>query len=105
MSFYEKVYTQLRKVPKGKVTTYKELAKALKTKAYRAVGQAMRHNPYAPEVPCHRVVASDGTIGGFSGKKTGKAIQDKISMLKKEGIEFEKNKIKDFEERLYRFNI
>jgi methylated-DNA-[protein]-cysteine S-methyltransferase len=103
MSFSEKIYALLRKVPKGKITTYKELAKALKTKAYRAVGQAMRNNPYAPEVPCHRVVASDGSIGGFSGKKTGKAIQNKISMLKKEGISFEKNRIKNFEKLLFKF--
>ncbi len=102
-SFAERCYFILRKVPKGRVTTYKELAKALNTKAYRAIGQAMKNNPYAPEVPCHRVVASDGSIGGFSGKKTGKAIQNKIAMLKKEGIEFEKNRIKNFEKVFFKF--
>ncbi len=50
-SFSEKVYDLLRKVPKGRVTTYKELAHALETKAYRGVGQAMKRNPYAPEIP------------------------------------------------------
>jgi methylated-DNA-[protein]-cysteine S-methyltransferase len=50
-TFSEKVYDLLRKVPKGRVTTYKEIAHALKTKAYRGVGQAMKRNPYAPEVP------------------------------------------------------
>ena len=50
-SFSEKAYDLLRKVPKGRVTTYKELAHALGTEAYRGVGQAMRTNPYAPEVP------------------------------------------------------
>lgn len=50
-TFSEKVYDILRKVPKGRVTTYKEIANALGTKAYRGVGQAMRRNPYAPEVP------------------------------------------------------
>ncbi len=100
-SFSERAYTLLRKVPKGKVTTYKALAEALGTKAYRAVGQAMRCNPYAPHVPCHRVVSSDGSIGGFSGKKTGKAIQNKIEMLKKEGIWFEGRRIRDFERVLF----
>ena len=59
--FSEKVYFLTKKVPKGRVTTYKELAKKLKTKAYRAVGQALKCNPYAPKVPCHRVVKSVGT--------------------------------------------
>jgi methylated-DNA-[protein]-cysteine S-methyltransferase len=103
--FAEKVYSALRKVPKGRVTTYKELANAIGTKAYRAVGQAMRNNPYAPTVPCHRVVASDGTIGGFRGEKTGKEIQEKIAMLKKEGILFEKNRIKNFKKIIYKFTL
>jgi methylated-DNA-[protein]-cysteine S-methyltransferase len=102
-TFAEKIYSLLRKVPKGKVTTYKELANALHTKAYRAVGQAMKNNPYAPKVPCHRVVASNGTIGGFKGKKSGKEIKEKIEMLKKEGIVFEHNKVKEFEKIFYRF--
>ena len=94
-SFNEKIYSLLRKVPKGKVTTYKALAEALDTKAYRAVGQAMRFNPYAPEVPCHRVVASDGTIGGFMGKNdvNSKEVRKKIMMLKKEGIKISGNKV------------
>ena len=87
-SFNEKCYNLLRKVPKGRVTTYKEIARALKSKAYRAVGNAMNKNPYAPAVACHRVINSDGSIGGFaSGTK------NKIKMLKKEGIEIKGNKI------------
>jgi methylated-DNA-[protein]-cysteine S-methyltransferase len=79
--FYEKCYTILKKVPKGKVTTYKEIARALNSKAYRAVGTAMNRNPYAPIVPCHRVVNSDGKVGGFfSGSST------KIKLLKSEGV-------------------
>lgn len=50
-TFAEKIYDLLRTVPKGRVTTYKQLANALGTKAYRGVGQAMKRNPYAPEVP------------------------------------------------------
>jgi methylated-DNA-[protein]-cysteine S-methyltransferase len=80
-SFYEKVYEVAKKIPKGKVSTYKEIASALNSKAYRAVGSAMNKNPYAPKVPCHRVINSDGRIGGFaSGTK------NKIKMLKAEGV-------------------
>ncbi|MFH1072799.1 MAG: MGMT family protein [Nanoarchaeota archaeon] len=98
-SFNERCYALLRKVPKGKVTTYKDLAHALGTRAYRAVGQAMHTNPYAPEVPCHRVVKSDGTVGGFaSGTK------EKIRMLEKEGIRIRNNSIEDFDKILYSFS-
>ena len=103
ISFNEKCYSLLKKVPEGKVTTYKELALALNTKAYQAVGSAMKNNPHAPHVPCHRVVKSDGSIGGFGGQTSGKKIQEKISLLKKEGIEFNNNKIKNFEEVLFSF--
>ena len=86
--FQEKCYAILKKVPRGKVTTYKELAKALGTKAYRAVGSAMNKNPYAPIVPCHRVINSDGKIGQFAyGQKK------KIKLLKDEGIEIRNGKI------------
>lgn len=103
-SFNEKIYSLLKKVPKGKVTTYKILAEALGTKAYRAVGQAMRRNPYAPKVPCHRVVKSDGSIGGFSGSLNPKSkeVKKKIRMLRKEGIDIKDSKIKDFEKVLFR---
>lgn len=94
-SFNQKIYGLLKKVPKGKVTTYKILAEALGTKAYHAVGQAMRCNPYAPKVPCHRVVKSDGSIGGFQGSinPKSKEVRKKIKMLKKEGVEIKNNKI------------
>ena len=59
-SFNEKCYPVIRKIPCVKVTTYKEIAHALRTKAYRAVGNAMNKNPYAPEVACHRVINSNG---------------------------------------------
>jgi methylated-DNA-[protein]-cysteine S-methyltransferase len=97
-SFSQKCYALLKKVPRGKVTTYKVLAEALGTKAYRAVGSAMHKNPYAPKVPCHRVVCSDGRIGGFAlGQKK------KIQMLKKEGIEIENGEIVDFEKKKFKF--
>ena len=99
--FSDKIYQQLRQVPKGRVTTYKALAESLGSKAYRAVGAAMRTNPYAPEVPCHRVVAADGTIGGFKGKKMGETIAEKTQMLEKEGVIVENGKVKDFENVLF----
>ena len=102
-SFAQKVYNQLRKVPAGRVTTYKELALSLGTKSYQAVGTAMKNNPFAPEVPCHRVVKTDGRIGGFMGYVTGETIEKKKQMLQQEGIEFEGEKIKDFEKKLFRF--
>lgn len=98
-----RTYELLRSVPIGRVTTYKALAQALGTKAYRAIGQAMRHNPYAPDVPCHRVVASDGTIGGFMGEKSGEKIKKKISMLTSEGVQVLDNKIINFPSILYSF--
>ena len=91
-----------RKIPKGKVTTYKILARKLGVKAYQAIGQALKRNPYAPEVPCHRVVASDGSPGGFMGKRTGKCLTKKVSLLQKEGIRIEKGKIMNFEKVLWR---
>lgn len=101
--FAESIYKSLRKVPKGRVTTYKELAASVGTKAYQAVGSAMKNNPYAPIVPCHRVIAADGSIGGFRGFKKGETIDLKVQMLINEGIEFEENKIKNFDKVLFKF--
>jgi methylated-DNA-[protein]-cysteine S-methyltransferase len=94
--FAEQIYQVLKQVPRGKVTTYAALAKRINSKAYRAVGTALSKNPYAPIVPCHRVVRSDGTIGGFMGKKIGSTIIKKKQMLMAEGIVFEGDKVKDF---------
>jgi methylated-DNA-[protein]-cysteine S-methyltransferase len=93
-SFDEKVYAIVKKVPRGKVTTYKKIGEKLGTKAYRAIGQALRRNPYAPKVPCHRVIRSDLSIGGFKGKTKGKFVNEKIKLLKKEGVEIKNNKVK-----------
>lgn len=98
LSFSEKCYNLLKKVPKGRVTTYKEIAHALGTKAYRAVGTAMNKNPYAPNVACHRVVNSNGYVGGFFS-----GVKSKIKLLKSEGILLKDNQIQDFEKRLYKF--
>jgi len=99
-TFQDKVLDLTRKIPKGKVTTYREIGKKLNSKAYRAIGQALKGNPDAPKTPCHRIVASDGSLGGYHGKMKSRK---KISLLKKEGIEVYKNKIVDFKEKLISF--
>ena len=66
MSFNEKVWTLTARIPSGKVTTYRAIAHQLGTRGYRAIGMAMNRNPYAPAVPCHRVVGSNGTLTGFA---------------------------------------
>lgn len=88
MTFADKVYKLTKKIPKGKVTTYKIIAYKLGTKAYRAVGNALNKNPYAPKVPCHRVIKSDGSVGGFA-----KGTNAKIKLLKKEGVKIKKGRI------------
>ncbi len=95
-SFNQKCYNLLRQVPKGKVTTYGLLAQALDTRAYRAVGNAMRDNPDIPKTPCHRVVNSDGRLGGYLH-----GLDKKIKILKSEGIEIENGKVKDFDKKLF----
>jgi len=97
LSFSQKVWNLCKRIPKGRVSTYREIAKALKTKAYRAVGSALNKNPYAPVVPCHRVVNSDGRVGGFV-RETKK----KLEMLKKEGVKVKNNKIENFEKVFFR---
>ncbi len=94
--FEEKVYSVCRRIPKGKVSSYKAIARALKTKAYRAVGQALNKNPYAPKVPCHRVINSDGRLGGFAS-----GIKNKIKMLIAEGVEIKNKRI----EKKYFFRL
>ena len=101
MKFDEKVWKLMEKIPKGRVTTYGLVAKKLNTKAYRAVGNACRRNPYAPRVPCHRVVRSDGTVGGFGGKTSGKNVKKKIQMLRKEHVEIIDGRIADFERVIF----
>lgn len=90
--FQQEVYNLCKQIPKGYVSTYSEIAIALNNPAaVRAVGNALRRNPFAPYVPCHRVVTSSRTIGGFCGHKSGPEIERKIRMLKEESVEFEEN--------------
>jgi methylated-DNA-[protein]-cysteine S-methyltransferase len=102
-AFAMRVYARLKKVPAGKVTTYADLARAVGCGSSQAVGQVLKKNPFAPEVPCHRVVKSDGTLGGFMGKTKGESIEKKIALLRKEGVVVEENSIQDFEKKRHRF--
>ena len=82
--FQLKVWNYLKKIPYGKVKTYSEVAKSIgKPHAVRAVANAIGKNPLAPQIPCHRVIRSDGSLGGYSGKG---GIKTKRLLLKKEGI-------------------
>jgi len=94
-----KVYRQLLRVPEGKVTTYGDLAKAVGLKnGQRAIGMIMKKNPFPVIVPCHRVVKSDGKIGGYVyGEKV------KSQMLVKEGIKIKDGRIIDFDKEKFYF--
>ena len=82
--FQQKVWTYLRKIPRGSVKTYSQVAKGIgKPFAVRAVANAIGKNPFAPKIPCHRVIRSDGSLGGYSGKG---GLKKKRFLLKKEGI-------------------
>mgnify|MGYP005995991313 FL=1 len=84
--FQQKVWNYLKKIPKGQIRTYLEVAKAIKRpKSVRAVANAIGKNPNAPKIPCHRVIRSDGKLGGYSGPG---GIKTKKKLLKSEGIIF-----------------
>jgi len=89
--FQRRVYRALQLVPRGRVTTYRLLAKFIGCGSCRAVGQALRRNPFAPRVPCHRVIASDGSLGGFAGAREGAEIERKRLLLGEEGVTFDAN--------------
>ena len=83
-AFQLKVWAYLKKIPRGTVLTYSAVAKGVgKPLAVRAVANAIGKNPYAPKIPCHRVIRSDGSLGGYSGKG---GLKTKRFLLKKEGI-------------------
>jgi len=80
------VWKEIAKIPYGQTRTYKQLAIAIgKPNSSRAVANACGKNPYAPQIPCHRVIRSDGLVGGYSGRGGAKSKKD---LLKKEGFKF-----------------
>ena len=91
-------YNLLSQIPQGKVTTYKEIASKLNSKAYRAVGTLIGKNPDAPKVPCHRVVNSNGEIGGYAF-----GLPKKIKLLESEGIKVKNGKIENFKNIIHKF--
>ena len=82
--FQRRVYLELLNIPAGRTITYGELAKRIGCRSAQAVGQALKRNPFAPEIPCHRVVAAGGSIGGYLGKREGEMIERKRKLLKDE---------------------
>lgn len=93
--FQIRVYEAVSQVPKGRVSTYKIIAGYIGCGSSRAVGQALRKNPFAPEVPCHRVIASDLSIGGFKGGKEGAAVAGKQKLLADEDVYFVDGRLKE----------
>jgi O-6-methylguanine DNA methyltransferase len=98
--FQTEVLKLVQRIPRGRVTTYGEIARALtgSVHAARAVGQAVAHNPRPKELPCHRVVRSDGTVGEYAG-----GVAMKIRLLREEGLEIKDCKVVEFEQKLFRF--
>lgn len=84
--FEVKVYEALCRVPEGKVTTYGALAKVVGCGSARAIGGAMRRNPFAPKIPCHRVLNANLELNGYQGQTEGKGLQRKRDLLEGEGV-------------------
>jgi len=98
MNLEQQVYKKLTEVPQGKVTTYTELAKAVGLNGQRIIGQIMKKNPYPAIIPCHRVVNSDGKVGGYAY-----GVDVKKNMLQKEGIKIQNGKILDWHKKFHKF--
>lgn len=99
MELKDKIYSNLKKVPKGNVITYKELAKSVNSKAYRFVGACMAGNKNPVEIPCYKVVLSDGRIGNYSGSG---GVKSKIKKLENDGIKIINGKV-DLSRYLHKF--
>lgn len=82
--FQRRVYLELLNIPAGETITYGELAQRVGCRSAQAVGQALRRNPFAPDVPCHRVVAKDGSLCGYNGRREGEQIERKRELLDSE---------------------
>lgn len=82
--FQRRVYLALLDIPRGTTITYGELARRIGCRSAQAVGQALKRNPFAPDVPCHRVVAADGSLGGYNGKRDGEELERKRALLQQE---------------------
>ena len=99
LSFNEKCYALLKKIHIGKVTTYKDMARAMGTNAWRAVGTAMAKNTHLVTIPCHRVVRSDGVIGYYA-----LGTEKKGELLNNEGVDISNGKINKLDKFFYKFS-
>jgi methylated-DNA-[protein]-cysteine S-methyltransferase len=88
MTFNQRVWALTARIPAGKVVTYAQIARKLGTLGYRAVGNALNRNPYAPQVPCHRVVGSDGSLTGFFS-----GLRRKQELLAREGVDVRRSTV------------
>jgi methylated-DNA-[protein]-cysteine S-methyltransferase len=95
----KKLQNLLLKIPKGKVTTYKEIARAMDTKGYRYIGQLLGKNPEPDRYPCYKVVCSNGSLGGYSG-----GIKNKVQRLRNDGIVIKSGKVFNLASVLFKFN-
>lgn len=100
LNFNEKCYLLLKQIPEGKVTTYKEMARAMGTNAWRAVGTAMAKNNNLITIPCHRVVRSDGVIGQYALGSDKKA-----ELLNDEGVDISSGKVNDLDTFFHKFSV
>jgi len=98
LKFDEKVYELCKKIPKEKVSTYKEVGDKIGVKCYRAIGQALKRNKDPENIPCFKIIKSNGEIGGYQGKN----YREKIKRLEREGIKIVNGKI-DLKRFLYKF--
>ena len=93
MKFSLQVFEIVKNIPRGKVMTYKSVAERLESKAYRAVGNALKNNPDPKHIPCHRVVKSNLEIGGYFGHIDDYLSKEKEKKLKDEGVKIENGKV------------
>ena len=94
--FNQKVYEVVKNIPKGKVMTYKQIAEKLNSRAYQAIGQALKNNPDPKNIPCHRVIKSNGEIGGYFGHINDDLSKKKEELLENEGARIVNGKVVGF---------
>lgn len=93
--FQRRVYEAVSLIPPGRVATYAQVARWIGCGSPRAVGQALRVNPFAPRVPCHRVIAGGLRLGGFKGRTQGAALREKAALLAAEGVAIRDGRVVD----------
>lgn len=93
INFRQKVYEIVKTIPEGKVTTYKKIGEKLKSKAYQAIGQALKHNSDPINIPCHRVIKSNRNVGGYFGHINNDISKKKEELLISEGIKIVNGKV------------